>query len=130
MALVDSDYRFIFVDTGSQGRISDGGVLRNSKVFKKPLSLEPEKASVKPKTCVLLHNFLQRSRTSAEIYMTSGIVDNYDLNGTLVQPGTWRNVVDESCAIRAINQIPRRSSINAIQIREEYVSYFINNPLY
>ena len=30
LALVDSDYKFTFVDFGSNGRISDGGVLRES----------------------------------------------------------------------------------------------------
>lgn len=35
MALVDADYCFQFVDIGCQGRISDGGVFRNTKLFKK-----------------------------------------------------------------------------------------------
>lgn len=35
MALVSSDYRFIYADIGSQGRISDGGVLRNSLLWQK-----------------------------------------------------------------------------------------------
>jgi len=30
MGLVSRDYRFIFADIGSQGRISDGGVFKNS----------------------------------------------------------------------------------------------------
>ena len=30
MAFVDYDYRFIFAEVGAQGRISDGGVFRNS----------------------------------------------------------------------------------------------------
>ena len=33
LALVDADYRFLYVDIGCNGRISDGGVFRNSKFF-------------------------------------------------------------------------------------------------
>lgn len=35
LALVDADYRFIFADVGCQGRMSDGGVLRNSILWDK-----------------------------------------------------------------------------------------------
>ncbi|CAK1584748.1 unnamed protein product [Parnassius mnemosyne] len=35
LALVDSSYNFIFADIGSQGRISDGGVFRNSLLWQK-----------------------------------------------------------------------------------------------
>ena len=34
LALVDFDYRFTFIDVGCQGRISDGGVFRNSSLCK------------------------------------------------------------------------------------------------
>ncbi|XP_050304991.1 uncharacterized protein LOC126742384 [Anthonomus grandis grandis] len=33
MALVDSNYNFIYADIGCQGRISDGGVFRNSTLY-------------------------------------------------------------------------------------------------
>ena len=33
MALVDANYRFIFADVGCQGRISDGGVYRNTEFY-------------------------------------------------------------------------------------------------
>lgn len=35
MALVDSDYRFIFADIGGQGRISDGGIFKNTLLWQK-----------------------------------------------------------------------------------------------
>lgn len=35
MAVVDADYNFIYADIGCQGRISDGGVFRNTSFFKK-----------------------------------------------------------------------------------------------
>lgn len=31
MAVVDSDYKYVFIDVGAEGRQSDGGVLKNSK---------------------------------------------------------------------------------------------------
>ena len=34
-ALVDADYNFLFVDVGSQGRISDSGVFKNTELYKK-----------------------------------------------------------------------------------------------
>lgn len=33
LALIDANYNFLHVDIGCQGRISDGGVLRNSTLF-------------------------------------------------------------------------------------------------
>ncbi|XP_072943516.1 uncharacterized protein [Epargyreus clarus] len=35
MALVDSEYRFIFADIGGQGRISDGGIFQNCLLLQK-----------------------------------------------------------------------------------------------
>lgn len=35
LALVDKNYKFIFADVGCQGRISDGGVFRNSLLFQR-----------------------------------------------------------------------------------------------
>ena len=34
LALVDADYKFIYVDIGCQGRISDGGVFKNCDLLK------------------------------------------------------------------------------------------------
>ena len=45
LALVDSEYKFIYVDTGCQGRISDGGVLRNTELYRR---LNGESISLPP----------------------------------------------------------------------------------
>jgi len=34
MAVVDADYNFLFADVGCQGRISDGGVIKNTEFYK------------------------------------------------------------------------------------------------
>nr|CAI5842446.1 unnamed protein product [Callosobruchus analis] len=48
MAVVDADYCFTFADVGRQGRISDGGVIKNTSFYKKLqenlLHLPPAKA--------------------------------------------------------------------------------------
>ena len=33
LALVDADYKFIYVDIGCNGRVADGGVFKNSALF-------------------------------------------------------------------------------------------------
>ncbi len=43
MALVDSNYRFIYVDVGCNGRVSDGGVFRGSTLQE---SLEQRTANI------------------------------------------------------------------------------------
>jgi hypothetical protein len=34
-ALVDANYNFMYVNVGCQGRISDGGVFKNTNMYKK-----------------------------------------------------------------------------------------------
>lgn len=43
MAIVDENYSFTYVDIGCQGRISDGGVFRNTTLWQK---LEQNKLSL------------------------------------------------------------------------------------
>lgn len=44
-ALVDSNYKFLYVDVGSKGRISDGGVFKNTNLYKK---LEKKELNIPP----------------------------------------------------------------------------------
>lgn len=208
LALVDSNCNFIFADIGCQGRISDGGVLRNCllwekicrnelnlptprplpnsnqhnvpyvflgdgafalsehvmkpypgnhdsgspkrkfnqrlssarvvventfgilaakfRIFKKPIQLNPEKVTLLTLTCILLHNFLRKSPTSSNIYTPHGTVDVIDENNSLITPGSWRNDFGTDSAIRQITHVPRRPTLNARQIREEFTKYLEN----
>ena len=49
LGLVDADYKFIYVDVGCNGRISDGGVFRNASIFK---ALEENSLNVPAARCL------------------------------------------------------------------------------
>lgn len=49
LALVDADYKFTFVDVGSNGRISDGGVFRESCL---QAALDNNSLGIPPATCL------------------------------------------------------------------------------
>lgn len=34
LAILDADYKFLYVDIGCNGRISDGGVFKNSNIYR------------------------------------------------------------------------------------------------
>lgn len=205
MALVDADYCFSYVDIGCQGRISDGGVFRNTSLFKKmeegdlnlpsphpissngpslpyvivaddafslsqylmkpypgthekgskerhfnyrlsrarrvvenvfgimssvfrvlrkPMLLDPQRASNVVMACSLLHNFLRKSRTSSSRYTPAGTFDS-EHDGQIV-PGTWRQD-NNNCNLSSLlplRNIPRKSGAQPKQIRETYAEYF------
>ncbi|XP_050293936.1 uncharacterized protein LOC126734379 [Anthonomus grandis grandis] len=58
------------------------------RIFRKPMQLEPEKASKIVLTCVLLQNFLRRSRSSTHVYTPPGTFDT-EKDGHTV-PRSWR----------------------------------------
>lgn len=53
LAIVDANYRFLLVDFGTNGRVSDGGVLQNTKFYEK---LESNELKL-PKPCNVTENF-------------------------------------------------------------------------
>lgn len=206
LAIVDAQYSFRYVNVGCQGRISDGGVLKNSnffsklteetlnlpedsplpgrnkhvpfvfvtddafplqnhlmkpypgsheagssrrvfnyrlsrarrivenafgilsaifRVLRKPMLLEPEKAKKVVLACVYLHNFLKKSKTSRDIYTPVGMFDTEDIDHNLVE-GTWRTENQDLQSFLPLQRIPRKSSVAAQEIRDEYASYFCN----
>lgn len=203
MALVDSNYNFVFADIGGQGRISDGGIFQHSllwqkidngtlnlppdtplprreinvpyvfvcdgafalhknlmkpfpgnhdigtvertfnyklsstrvivenvfgvlssvfRIFKKPIELNIEKVPQIVMTCILLHNFLRKSKSSQSIYTPPGTFDSIR-DGQYVE-GTWRQNDTSSSAIRPIPLIGRRAPSNITEIRSEFANYF------
>lgn len=203
MAVVDADYNFLYADVGCQGRISDGGVFRNTslfkqleeqnleippaeklfgrektvpyvfvadqafplkqnvlrpypgshekgsdkrifnyrlsrarrvvenvfgilsavfRVFRKPMLLEPQKAELIVMTCVYLHNFLRKEKSTRDIYSPTDLID-HEIEGRLVD-GTWRQDIQTNSAFTPMERIGRRSSRSAEEIRDEFAEYF------
>lgn len=202
IALVDADYCFTFADIGCQGRMSDGGVLRNSilwdkmnnntlnlpqphplpgrnsnipyvfvadsafalsnyvmkpypgkhterskkrifnrtlsrarvkvehvfgimtsifRVFRKPMLLQPDSASIITMACVYLHNYLRKSKTSQQHYSPPESFDRVVNN--VILPAAWRKEGPPNGLIPITSQ-PRKAAISAQNIRDEFAEYF------
>lgn len=80
------------------------------RVFAKPMLLQPEKATIITLTCVILHNFLKRSRTSRNLYIPEGMIN--------------RIAQEQQNVLVPLEQTPRRPTENARQIRDEFSRYF------
>ena len=87
--------------------------------------LHPDKAALVTMTCVLLHNFLRRSRTSRSLYSPSGTFDTAD-NGILVE-GAWRQNSQSMSSLLPLHKVPRKPSEEAQEIRNEFANYFVNS---
>ncbi|XP_060847925.1 uncharacterized protein LOC132927422 [Rhopalosiphum padi] len=96
------------------------------RVMRKPMLLEPEKVTNITLTCVLLHNFLRKSKTSASKYSPNGIFDIENEEGQII-PGMWRQEQNSMTSLLPIRNIPRRPGVEAKTIRDEYATYFSTN---
>ncbi|XP_048484222.1 uncharacterized protein LOC119693663 [Plutella xylostella] len=119
----------VFNQKLSQSRVvveNTFGVLSNKfRVFKTAMPFHPVKCSIITMTCVLLHNFLRKSRTSRPLYAPPGTFDTYNDSGELIRAGNWRNCSNTS--FLPLQNQPRRSTNDAIQIRQAFMHYFYNN---
>lgn len=86
------------------------GILTSAfRVFEKTHVATARKGNI-TLTCVILHNFLKKSKTSQSMYMPEGTIERFLQEGhNLLVP---------------LTQIPRRATQNAKQIRDEFASYF------
>lgn len=95
------------------------------RVLRKPMLLEPQKAEQIVMTIIYLHNFLRKSLSSRNIYAPDGTFDK-EVNGHVL-PGSWRNDDKNSTSFTPLRNIPRKSSRNINNIRDEFSTYFSSN---
>lgn len=99
------------------------------RIFRRQIDIEADTVSEIIMTCVILHNSLMKSESSAERYVPPGIFDEYDSSGDLISPGSWRSNQNEFNAIQNLRPVPCRTPLNASQIREEFTSYFCKHTM-
>ncbi|KAG8311342.1 uncharacterized protein LOC124371719 [Homalodisca vitripennis] len=95
------------------------------RVLRKPMLLQPDKVALVTMTCVILHNFLRRSRTSRSMYTPAGTFDSED-NG-MVTGGSWREDTADMTSMLPLQKVPRKPGTAAKEYREEFAEYFMNN---
>ena len=84
LGLVDADYKFIYIDVGCNGRISDGGVFRNASLSK---ALEENSVNVPPP------RNLPRGHDPLPFVVVAD--DAFPLKSYLVKPYPHRNLTNE-----------------------------------
>lgn len=92
------------------------------RIFRTPMMLCPDKANTIIKTCVMLHNFLRRSKTSRTSYTPQGTFDD-EQNGKVI-PGSWRGDNEGMTSFKPLKSVPRRSRVDAETVRQEFAHYF------
>lgn len=95
------------------------------RVLRKPILLDANKARLVTECCVLLHNFLRRSKTSTNIYSPPGTFDREE-NGQQFS-GSWRNDVEGMTSLIPMERRGRRSGIDAKCIRQEFGEFFMTD---
>ncbi|XP_022169591.1 protein ALP1-like [Myzus persicae] len=103
---------------------SFGIVSATFRVLRKPMLLEPKKATIITLTCVHLHNFLRKSFSSRTSYTPPGIFDIEDLDGGTIIPGQWRR---DQNNLTPLARIGRKPSLAAQEIRDEFCDDFFQS---
>lgn len=90
------------------------------RVFKRPIPLDVVKTYIITHSCLLLHNFLRKSKSSRNIYTPPGSTDSYDRNGELIHVSMRVNHEEN---LLPLQSVPRQAPINATQIRSNFMNY-------
>lgn len=91
------------------------------RILRKPIEVNPAKATKIVLAICSLHNFLMARKS---IYATASDFDR-EINGRVI-PGKWREECGDTGLTGLANQSSGRPSINATAVREEYKKYFVS----
>lgn len=95
------------------------------RVLRKPMLLEPDKASLIVLTVARLHNFLRRRPESVNLYNPPGTFDSEEEG--VVTNGSWRASCDGGMrSFLPLTRIARRTKAKVSNIRNELADYFLN----
>ncbi|CAH2109153.1 unnamed protein product [Euphydryas editha] len=125
MAIVDANYCFQYVHIGCQGRISDGGVYKNTSFYKE---LKENIKNTSPRTTTgdgkIDSICLGKSITSRPLYTPPGSFDTEDLENGVIVNGAWRQITSNDKGLTHLH-VPRRPPMDAKLVREELKVYFM-----
>ncbi|XP_037933215.1 protein ALP1-like [Teleopsis dalmanni] len=94
------------------------------RVLRKPIQLQPEKASIIVLACIHLHNFLRSSSSSKHLYNPPGTLDS-ECDG-IVTPGTWRTDTNDCNSFKSLRKVARKPPAQGEDIRKLYGEYFMD----
>ena len=71
------------------------------------------------------HNFLRSQPDSARYYSPQAYFDNENARTGKIIKGLWREVTSIDSGTSPLRFLPRNASRTAIQIRDEFMNYFL-----
>ena len=107
MAVVGSNYEFLFADVGCQGRISDGGVLRNTLFYQ---ALEMVKLNIPQSKALPVHDSEEWRLVISYFFVGD---DSFSLTRNLMKPYSNRGQTEEQRIFNYRLSPARRVSENA-----------------
>ena len=118
MALVDANYRFIFVDVGCQGRLSDGGVYRNTEFYRVlvsgELNLPPDRKL--PNLSDINDSFLNPNSEKPLMPYVFVADDAFPLSRNCMKPYSQQQLSDSKRIFKYRLSRARRTTENAFGI--------------